>query len=183
MCAVPSKRSVSPNEAVFGRPLFFLSDDASEPGPRSVPSAEQWVQSRMSQIERLRKELRDERDRQKVSSDRNRVEVNFAVGDSVWVNQTRDANKLEPRWFGPAKVSRIFSANVYEVELSPGVRKRLNVSLLKPYIEPLDACFYSVKFSASPSSVPDTEPHCPTHPEPSHTSTGNASVAGEMVRL
>ena len=108
MCAVPSKRSVSPNEAVFGRPLFFLSDDASEPGPRSVPSAEQWVQSRMSQIERLRKELRDERDRQKVSFDRNRVEVNFAVGDSVWVNQTRNATKLEPRWFGPVRFPAFF---------------------------------------------------------------------------
>ena len=40
--------SLSPNEAVFGRPLFFLTDDVSEPGPRSVPSAEQWVGKRLS---------------------------------------------------------------------------------------------------------------------------------------
>ena len=151
--------SLSPNEAVFGRPLFFLTDDVSEPGPRSVPSAEQWVESRKQQIERLRKELSTERDRQKTTYDRSRSEANFLVGDLVWVNQSRDANKLAPRWFGPAKVTRVFSSNVLEVEVDPGKPKRLNVSLLKPYLAPVsDGDGYSMKFSVPPSLPADSEP-------------------------
>ena len=77
----------------------------------------------------------------------------------VWVNQTRDANKLEPRWFGPAKVTRVFGSNVFEVELDRGTVKRLIVSLLKPYGAPVSDGFgYSVKFSVSPSLPTDSEP-------------------------
>ena len=150
--------SLSPNEAVFGRPLFFLSDDASEPGPHSVPSAEVWVESRLAEIEKLRKALSDQRERQKTSFDRKRVEVNFRVGDMVWVNQARDSVKLQPRWFGPVRISRVFGANVYEVECEGGVMKRLNVSLLKPYIESLEGFPYSLKFSVSSSSPAEAEP-------------------------
>ena len=151
--------SLSPNEAGFGRTLFFLTDDVSEPGPRSVPSSEQWVESRKQQIEKLRKELSAERERQKATYDFSRSEANFVVGDLVWVNQTRDANKLEPRWFGPAKVTRVFGSDVFEIELDRGTVKRLNASLLKPYVVPVSEGFgYSVKVSVSHSLPTDSEP-------------------------
>ena len=85
---------VSPHLAVFGRSLCFLSDEFSESGPRSSPDAEQWFSTRAFETEELRRKLAFEREKQKESHDENRSQGRFCVGDLVWVDQTRTANKI-----------------------------------------------------------------------------------------
>ena len=169
---------VSPHIAVFGRQVSFLGDDFALRSARSSLSAEQWVNERCSALAFLRTELQKARDRQKEQYDKHRSSVSFAVGDQVWVNQSRTVSKLDPRWFGPCTIVATAGPNAYVVDVGSGSHKTYNVELLKScsiglelvkklsYTEPLN----------SGSSADDSEPLAKVERIVKHRVNDNGSV-------
>ena len=46
-------------------------------------------------------------------------DINFGIGDYVLVAR-REPKKIEPRWFGPARIVREVNPRIYEIELLDG---------------------------------------------------------------
>ena len=126
----------------------------------------------------IRTELQKARDRQKEQYDKHRSSVSFAVGDQVWVNQSRTVFKLDPRWFGPCTIVATAGPNAYVVDLGFGSHKTYNVELLKScsiglelvkklsYTEPLNSGF----------SADDSEPLAKVERIVKHRVNDNGSV-------
>ena len=146
---------MAPFEALYGRscrsPICW-----EEVGDRRILGPE-WVQTSTENIKKIRDRLKTAQSRQKSYADKRRRELEFAVGDSVFlkVSPTRGVmrfgkkGKLSPRYIGPFKISgRVSDGNAYELELPSqlaGVHKVFHVSMLK-------------KYEPDPSHVLDLEP-------------------------
>jgi hypothetical protein len=82
----------------------------------------------------------------KISGDKGRKQLDFALGDLVWLPLRKERfpdlrnSKLMPRANGPFKVLEKVNENAYKLDLPAdfGVSPTFNITDLKPYLEEED---------------------------------------------
>ena len=52
------------------------------------------------------------------------------------MKKVHDPRKLEQRWDGPYPIERVHVNGNLTIALKPGVLERINISRIKPYLEP-----------------------------------------------
>jgi hypothetical protein len=123
-------------------------------GDNKAPIVQDWIQ----QIQDILRELKDHPQRaqnqQKVQADKHRVDHTFEVGDLVYLRlqpykkasiKRSGAEKLQPHFFEPYRVSKRIGAVAYELELPQGskIHNVFHVSCLKKalgqHVRPIEA--------------------------------------------
>ena len=116
---------------------------ASGPADRyyRVPAAELFVRGMSDELARAKQCLADYQSKMKVTADKKRADVHFAVGDRVLLS-TKNLKlkgdmprKMWPRFIGPYKILEAIRGVSYKLELPEGMRIHnvFHVSLLHKY--------------------------------------------------
>ena len=131
---------MAPYEALYGRPcrtpLCW-----TQVGERSIYGAD-FVQETSEKIRVLKLNMREAQDRQKCYADKRRKELEFEVGDMVYLkmamlrgpNRSLTETKLSPRFMGPFRIVERVGPVAYRLELPEVMQafhKVFHVSMLK----------------------------------------------------
>ncbi|CAA7014569.1 unnamed protein product [Microthlaspi erraticum] len=138
---------MAPFEALYGRPcrtpLCW-----TQVGERSMYGAT-YVQETTEKVRVVRLNMKEAQDRQKSYADRRRRELEFQVGDRVYLkmamlrgpNRSIAENKLSPRFMGPFPVVERVGPLAYRLELPEIMRafhKVFHVSMLRKCLHPTE---------------------------------------------
>ena len=140
-------------QASTGFSPFFLDcgqdplvpDNLFLPPSTNVPSTSSFLHSWSESLSQARQHLHVAQNRQKQYADTRRRELEFNIGDKVWLANTRlplttstQVRKLAPRWIGPFPIIAKISPLAYKLDLPPHIRIHpvFHVSQLKPYVDP-----------------------------------------------
>ena len=127
----------SPHEALFGVPRRTGVDSAwgDEPGFQTSDQAF-WEKrmARLSEIQQMIRECGDKSfhsDAKRLDARRN-TSLQFEPGDAVYVRIERKTSKLEPRYWGKARIAEKMSNDNYKLEgITGGLHPIVHVSKLK----------------------------------------------------
>ena len=93
-------------------------------------------------VEEIKLALAEAQDKYKKYSDAKRINMEYAVGDEVWlltknIKTTRPSKKLDYRRLGPFRITQRIGAVAYKLELPPSMKihKVFHVSLLEPVVK------------------------------------------------
>jgi hypothetical protein len=121
--------SMTPFRALYSYyPLSFVEIAF---GDSRAPMIQDWVQQSQDILKELKDHLQRAQNQHKVQADKNRVKHTFEVGDLVYLRlqpyrsasiKRSGAEKLQPHFFGPYRISRKIGAVAYELELPQGSR-------------------------------------------------------------
>ncbi|XP_073271513.1 uncharacterized protein [Primulina huaijiensis] len=142
--AICSSIGMIPYEALYGRKCRSLIH-WDEVGERSYLGPE-IVQQTVDVVLKIRNRMKTAQSRQKSYADRRMRDLEFVVGDHIFVKITpmkgvmRFGKKCElsPRFIGPFEILEKVGTLAYHVALSPnlaGVQNLFHVSMLRKYIE------------------------------------------------
>ena len=115
---------MAPYEALYGRPCrtpLYCTEVVERQDLE--PS---MVQETVEQVEMLKTQLKEAHDRQKSYADKRRKDLEFQVGDLVYMktrtfqggSKTRKLKKLKPRYMGPYPIVERIGAVAYRLQLS-----------------------------------------------------------------
>jgi hypothetical protein len=122
-------------------------------GDNRASMVQDWVQKSEDILKELKDHLQRAHTQQKVQEDKHRVERTFEVGDLVYLRlqpyrqasiKRSGGEKLQPRFFGPYRISRKVGVVAYELELPHGskIHNIFHMSCLKrainQHITPLE---------------------------------------------
>ena len=134
-----------PCEVLYGRkcrsPIFW-----DEVGERRVldVTAVPWIEEAVEKVKIIRQRILTAQSRQKSYADHRTKDLEFEVGDMVFLKVTplrgtiaaKKGKKLKPRYVGPYKIQRRVGTVAYQLELPASMSRIHNVfhvSLLKKY--------------------------------------------------
>jgi hypothetical protein len=131
---------MSPFKALYSYDPFSFVDISFRDS--RVPMVQDWIQQNQDILRELKDHLQRAQNQQKVQADKHRVDQNFEVGDLVYLRlqpykqasiKRSGAEKLQPHFFGPYRVSRRIGFVAYELEIPQGSRIHniFHVSCLK----------------------------------------------------
>jgi hypothetical protein len=130
---------MSPFRALYSyEPLSFGEIAFGDNRARMV---QDWIQQSQDILRELKDHLQRAQNQQKVQADKHRVDRTFEVGDLVYLRlqpyrqasiKRSGADKLQPRFFGPYRVSRKIGVVAHKLELPQGNKIHIfHVSCLK----------------------------------------------------
>ncbi|XP_071902707.1 uncharacterized protein [Coffea arabica] len=136
---------MAPYEALYGRkcrsPIFWV-----EVGERKVldSTTVPWIEETIEKVKIIRQKIQTAQSQQKSYADHRRKDLEFEVGDMVFLKvtplrgtvATRKGKKLKPRYVGSYKIQRRVGTVAYQLELPTSMSRIHNVfhvSLLKKY--------------------------------------------------
>ncbi|KAK6120947.1 hypothetical protein DH2020_045316 [Rehmannia glutinosa] len=134
---------MAPYEALYGRkcrsPLYW-----SEVGEKKMLGPE-LVRQTVEKIAKIQDRIRMAQDRQKSYADRRRKDLQFEVGDNVFLKvapvrgviRFGDKGKLKPRYIGPFEILKRVGDLAYQLALPPrlsGVHDVFHISMLRKYV-------------------------------------------------
>ncbi|XP_027166304.1 uncharacterized protein LOC113766295 [Coffea eugenioides] len=136
---------MAPYEALYGRkcrsPIFW-----DEIGERKIldPTTVFWIEEANEKIKLVRQRIQTAQSRQKSYADNRRNDLEFTVGDLVFLKITPlkaslmsgKEKKLQPRFVGPYRIIQRVGNAAYKLELPPSLSRIHNVfhvSMLKKY--------------------------------------------------
>ena len=133
----------SPFEVSYGyKPKHFGLQDFDQHAEGMVPDLATWLKDKDDMQRLIQQNLLRAQQRMKNQADKQRVERQFAVGDSVFLKlqpyvQTsiarRSNQKLSYKYFGPYTILQRVGAVAYKLDLPPSsqIHPVVHVSLLK----------------------------------------------------
>ncbi|KAL5775263.1 hypothetical protein ACOSP7_012820 [Xanthoceras sorbifolium] len=138
-----STTKMTPFEVVYGTPPPTLLPYV--PGTTQVQAVEEYLSNRTTVLKELKRNLTLAQERMKKQADRGRREVQFEVGDFVYLKlhpyrqssvAFRKSMKLSPRFFGPFEVLNKIGRVAYRITLPPGaqIHDIVHVSLLRKHL-------------------------------------------------
>ena len=139
----PNASGYSPFELLFGRAgrshLTFLkelwSGQNSEPETKTTYQYVLDLQNKIANTcDFAQKELAKVRNRNQRFFNKNAKLRKFKVNDKVWVLNTRNENKLDFNWIGPATILEKRGHVVYKIKFENGTERMYHINMLKPYI-------------------------------------------------
>lgn len=116
---------MSPFEALYGRPCRTpLCWTPVGEGHDMTPNL---VQEMIGHVELLKEKLKEAHDRQKSSADKRWKDLEFSVGDEVYLKMrilrgsdpSRKVKKLRPRYMGPYVIKERIGEVAYRLDLPP----------------------------------------------------------------
>ncbi|KAJ8751836.1 hypothetical protein K2173_026032 [Erythroxylum novogranatense] len=161
-----SSTKVSPFQAVYGIPPPSLLRYV--PRTARVEAVDSFLRERDDMLKELKITLKQARDRMKSLADQHRRDVEFEVGDYVYLKLQpyrqssvafRASMKLSPRFYGPFRIIARIGSVAYRLELPSGTRIHnvFHVSRLRKFLGDRPV--------ASPDLPPSTE-ESPVLPQP-----------------
>ncbi|CAA7028702.1 unnamed protein product [Microthlaspi erraticum] len=157
---------MAPFEALYGRPcrtpLCW-----TQVGERSMYGAT-YVQETTEKVRVVRLNMKEAQDRQKSYADRRRRELEFQVGDRVYLkmamlrgpNRSIAENKLSPRFMGPFPVVERVGPLAYRLELPEIMKafhKVFHVSMLRKCLHPTEELVARIPEDLQPDLTGSTE--------------------------
>ncbi|XP_071926159.1 uncharacterized protein [Coffea arabica] len=139
-----SSIQMAPYEALYGRKCWSLIY-WDEVGERKVldPTTIPWMEEAREKVKLIRQRLQTAQSRQKNYADNRRKDLEFEVGDRVFLKVTPlrsvtagRGKKLQPRFIGPFKILQRVGKVAYRLELPSSLSKIhdvFHVSMLKKY--------------------------------------------------
>ncbi|RVW48758.1 Transposon Tf2-8 polyprotein [Vitis vinifera] len=138
-----SSTGMTPFQALYGRPPPAIP--SYEIGSCPIEELDDQMTARDELLQELKAHLHAANNRMKQAADKKRREVNFEVGDWVYLRLQpyrqqsvfrRTSHKLSNRYYGPYQIEERIGPVAYKLKLSPGSRIHpvFHVSLLKKKI-------------------------------------------------
>ena len=134
---------MAPFEALYGRPCRSPSHWLDKKDPVIV--GPEMIEETAKIVDLIRKRMKDAQDRQKSYADLHRRNLEFEVGDHVFlkispvkgVMRFGKSGKLSPRYVGPFEILRRVGVVAYQLALPPTLTSAhdvFHISMLKKYI-------------------------------------------------
>lgn len=147
--SVNATTKMTPFQVAYGYeidvPASILFEDNSSPS--LVPSAQEFHKNYATILQVVKENIARAQDQQAKHYDKRRKHEIFVEGDMVLLSTTnvqpasiahRPKSKLQPRYCGPFRVSKVISDVAYKLDLPPSMRVHpvFHVSVLKRYMDP-----------------------------------------------
>jgi len=158
---------MAPFEALYGRPcrtpLCW-----TQVGERSIYGAD-YVQETTERIRVLKLNMKEAQDRQRSYADKRRRELEFEVGDRVYLkmamlrgpNRSISETKLSPRYMGPFRIVERVGPVAYRLELPDVMRafhKVFHVSMLRKCLHKDDEVLAKIPEDLQPNMTLEARP-------------------------
>ena len=158
---------MAPFEALYGRPCRTLLC-WTQVGERSIYGAD-YVQETTERIGVLKLNMKEVQDRQRSYADKRRRELEFEVGDRVYLkmamlrgpNRSISETKLSPRYMGPFRIVERVGPVAYRLELPDVMRafhKVFHVSMLRKCLHKDDEVLAKIPEDLQPNMTLEARP-------------------------
>ena len=143
--SINSKKHTLTKVAPFEATWSYIPCMGIEPLPvNKAPAAKDFTSKMEGMLESMRKNLEKAKEWMKLNADKNRsAALDYTIGQQVWLatenlRLTHASHKLTERRLGPYTIIGLAGPNAIKLLRSLQIHPVVNVSQVKPYLEPME---------------------------------------------